>query len=283
MKTTISTMPKSINSKKNEQHTNAAQTRVNTTKSNFRPLKENSHEVFVSVQQYQSHPELFLGTPGINLRLKDGRDAFLLVPIGDMVFPLDKVEDALFEGFNRDIQIADHWDIYALAKNQDVLDSVRVFSIMRSICEILYTYNNEGIVLHGLKSSNKPLHRILENEEMVAQLVNQSRSQNENPQNPKVQFGKESIDVDYFSRLVEPMLEQLVFFLFDETLFDDEYDYNDFADMVCIACFMVTKLRGMGRKDSFEYVIDKVSPVFMKHIESVFETLTISKKNVMAN
>ena len=32
MKTTISTMPKSINSKKNEQHTNAAQTRVNTTK-----------------------------------------------------------------------------------------------------------------------------------------------------------------------------------------------------------------------------------------------------------
>lgn len=278
MKTTISTMPKSINSKKNEQHTNAAQTRENTTKSNFRPLKENSHEAFVSVQQYQSHPELFLGTPGINLRLKDGRCAFLLVPIGNMAFPLEKVEDVLFEGINRDIQIADHWDINTLAKNQDLLDGVRVFSIMRSICEILYTHNNEGIVLHGLKCSNKRLHCILENEEVVAQLVKLSRSQNENPQNPKVQFGTESIDVDYFSHLVESMLEELVSFLFDEGLFCDEDEYDDYVGTVCMACFMVTQLRGMGREDSFEYVSDKVSPIFKEHIESVLKMLTIDKE-----
>ena len=37
----------------------------------------------------------------------------------------------------------------------------------------------------------------------------------------------------------------------------------------------VAKWSGMGRKDSFEYVMDKVGPDFNARVKSVFETLTI--------
>ncbi len=276
MKTTISTMPKSINSKKNEQHTIAAQTKVNANKRGFRPLKENSYEVLISVEQYRSHPELFQGAPGINLKLKDGRFAAVVTVIGNMCFSLDRVSDMLL-GSVLSCYEKDTSSHTFLADPQKSMDVARAFKVLSVVNSVLDPFVQEQS-LEKILQFDYELYRFVRDEESVEQFVSLSRLYRENPHHPEICLGDEIIDQDYLSNLIKMGRRSLVgrldeFDLEDE---DEEELYNDWAFTILMSDIMVTQLRGMGREEAIERLMDDYGCGRIT-LEHYFDMLTIDK------
>lgn len=275
MKTSINTMPKSINSKKNGQHhTGTVQTRVNSTECSIKFMKEFNGQVVVSAEQFKSNPDCFLGKPGNNLRLKDGREVVLACEIGNMVFSLDRMWKLLFGSTLLLGNIATS-DDDSLVDAQTNMHLARAYNEYCIIKEFLYPgHKKEG--LKEMRRFDKELYRILKNESAVEQLVIQSRECCEMPDNPKFQFEEESIDMEYLAYLIELGYRYLALGLDDE--FDSTEDYVNFAWTVYEGCILVTQLRGMGRKAAIEYAANKLGADSKECVETVFKMLTIDKE-----
>ena len=260
MKKSKKTMPKSINSKKNN-------------KSNIKFLKELNGQVLVSVQQYQSHPELFLGTPG-NLRLKDGREAIVSIVVRDKVFPLDRVANLLKSIIFFVAEVIFPTDD-PYVKCQAHLDSARAFKVYCDIMELLDPGHMQD-ALDEIREFDEELYGILNDAEKVEHLVSISRSECESPLNPKIQFIAESIDVEYLSRLIEFGYKPLLCVLNDE--FESDEEYVNFAFTMIVGCVMVKELQGMEREEAIECFLDEFGYHNKECAEFFFNMLTINKE-----
>lgn len=256
-------MTKSINSKKNTNN-----------KSDIKFLKELNGQVVVSVEQYKAHPNLFLGTPDNNFRLKDGREVILAQVIGNKAFPLERVADNLLSFIlliaGGVISTTD-----PNVKRQILMDTARAFKVYCAIMDLLDSYHMQD-TLDKIRRYDESLYSILSDEEKVERLVAFSRSECEDPRSPKVQFGDESIDVDYLSHLIEWGYKPLAIGLDDE--FDSDEEYFDFAFTIIVGCIIVTQLRGLGREEAVEYFIDELGDNNKGNVEFFFDLLTIDKE-----
>ena len=264
-KTCNASMPRSINGKKNENN-----------KSNIKLLKELNGQVLVSLEQYKAHPNLFLGTIGNNLRLKDRREVVLVKVIGDKAFPLEKVADILLS-FILFIAGGVVSATFQSSKRQALMDTARAFKTYCAIMDVL----NPGqiqVALEQIRQFDESLYSILNDEEKVESLVAFSRIKNEDARSPKVQLGNECIDVDYLSHLIEWGYKPLIIGLDD--VFDSREEFLDFAFTVVVGCIMVTQLRGMGREEAVKFFIDELGHNSKEGAEFLFNLLTINNEHI---
>ena len=261
-KTCNALMPKNINSKKNN------------SKSDINFLKELNGQVVVSVEQYKAHPDLFLGTPSNNLRLEDDREVILAQVIGNKAFPLERVADNLLSFIlliaGGVISTTD-----PNVKRQILMDTARAFKVYCAIMDLLDSGHMQD-TLDKIRRYDESLYSILSDEEKVERLVAFSRSECEDPRSPKVQFGDESIEVEYLAHMVEFGYKPLLCGLDDE--FESEEEYFDFSFTIIVSCVMVTQLRGMEKEEAIEYFLDELGYNSKESVEFFFNMLTIDKE-----
>ena len=278
MKTSNSTMPKSINSKKNGQHqTGAIQTRVNTSNHNNKFLKELSGQVVVSVEKYKSNPDLFIGNLRDGLRLKDGREVIVACEIEGMAFPLDKVADLLLNC------ILINFEMASANVNSDL--TVQSYPLLarayKFYCTIMDFLNpgHKSSTLEFMRQYNKDLYSLLKAEGSVNYFGNINRRDYEKPENPSFCFGKESIDAECLAYMVALGAIRINKIIQDEEI-DDEMDRMNIMFTAVMGGIMAAKLRRMKRKAAIEYAAKELGPGSKGCVEVVFKMLTIDKEEV---
>lgn len=255
--------PKSVNSKKSSNN-----------KSDIKFLKELNGQVIVSVEQYKSHPELFLGTPSHNLRLKDGREVIVSCVIGDMAFDLVRVAELLLSSMFFHSVIASSTST-PIVKAQAICGIARAYSLYTAIKDFLCPGHKKS-TLEEMREIDLKLYQIVKYDAVVKQLVSDSQYYFENPSNPKFQFGNESIDVEYLAHLIEEGYRTLLSGKDDE--FDSSLDSINYTCTVFEGCIMVTQLRHMKRKDAINYASKELGSGSKSCVETLFRMLTINKE-----
>ena len=258
-KTSKQSMPKSINSK----NTN--------NKCNIKILKGFNGQVLVSLEEYKAHRPLFLGKPGNNLRLKDGREVILVKVIGNMAFDLERVAELLLSFI---FNVAG--GVNSTNDPRVLLDISRAFKVYCSIMSFLDPSHMQD-TLENIRRYDEGLYTLLSDKE-VERLVAFSRSEFEDPWSHKVQLGDESIDVDYFLHLIEWGYKPLCCGLDDE--FDSKEEYLDFVFTIITGCIMVAQLRGMERRAAINHTAKELGPGSKSFVEVMFRMLTIDKEAV---
>ena len=258
-------MTKIVNNKKNANN-----------KSDIRFLKELDGQVIVSVEQYKAHPELFLGTPGNNLRLKDGREVLLSCVIGDMAFELAREAELLLCSMFFLSEIASSVDI-PVVKAQARCGIARAYSLYTAIKDFLCPGHRKS-TLENMREADLNLYQIVKDEHLVKQLVCNNQYYFENPANSKFRFGNESIDVEYLAHLIEKGFRSLLRGKDDG--FASSWDSIDFTCTVVEGCIMVTQLRRMERRAAINYAVKELGPGSKSCVEVVSRMITIDKEAV---
>ena len=193
-KTSKKSMPKSVNSKKN-----------NDYKCNTRPSK---------VLHYNG------------LKKIDGR---CVCVVENMVINLEKVAELLLSSILFFNEAAAYNDDHH-TKTQAVRDLARAYHVYRTIKDILHP-GSSSTILEEFRQYDEELYRLVEDEDTVSQLVNISREECEVPENPRISIGNERIDMNYLSDLIEWGFRSLVIGLDDK---EDYENFSSTAFAGCI-------------------------------------------------
>ena len=266
MKKSKKTMPKSIiNGKKNN------------NMSDITFLKELNGQVVVSVEQYKSNPDYFLGKPGDNLRLKDGREVVVACELEGMAFPLDKLADLLLNCI-----LINHEAASAYVNSDFTVQAypmlARAYKLYCAIMDFLNP-GHKRATLEFMRQFDKDLYSFLKVEGTVKYFDNISRRDHEDPENPKFCIGHESIDEEYLASMIS-LGAIRIFKIMEEEEIDDKMDRITLMFTACMGYIMVTQLRHMGRKAAIEYAAKELGPDSKECVEIVLKMLTIDKKEV---
>lgn len=273
-------MPKNIESNKNEQHKNAAQTTVNASNSGFRPLKELNGQVLVSMDEFIANRELIQGTPEEGFRLEDGREVTVAIEIKGVAYPLERIADLLLYSLISNIHTGNSRDYFASIQAQ--FDTAKAFQIIWAIDDIL----DSDKKIQALKIAHKLDYVAflqLMDRESVEQLANRSVSQVREAlhlppiqaqDNRKIQFINECEDPLRLSNMLERGHRALCIAQEDVESKEEGIDLM-FTEMM--GCIMVAQLRGMNRKATIEYVGNELGSDSKKCVETVLKLLTIDK------
>ena len=276
-------MPKSINSKKNEQHTNAAQTTVNASNSGFRPLKELNGQVLVSVDEFIANRKLIHGTPEEGFRLKDGREVIVATEIKGVAYPLERVADLLLFSLRSNILIRNSRDCNFFDRIQAESDTAKAFQIIWTIDDILGS-DRKIKALEIAHRLNYITFLQLLDRESIEQLAEYGASEVREAldlpdfqvsDKRKIQFLDEYEDPQRLSNMIELGHRAIVASL-EET--DSKEDGIDLMCTEITGCFMVAQLRGMKRKATIEYSSNELGPYSKECVEAVLNMLTIDKE-----
>ena len=265
MKKSKKTMPKSIiNGKKNN------------NMSDITFLKELNGQVVVSVEQYKSAPDYFIGKPGDNLRLKDGREVVVACELEGMAFPLDKLADLLLNCI-----LINHEAASAYVNSDFTVQAYPMLAgAYKLYCAIMDFLNpgHKRATLEFMRQFDKDLYSFLKVEGTVKYFDNISRREHEEPENPRFCFGHESIDEEYLAYMILNGIFGMQR-IWQETP-DATEDSKDFMFTLCMGSIMVTKLRRMEKKAAIKYAAKELGPDSKECVEIVLKMLTIDKKKV---
>lgn len=255
-------MPKSVNTKKSTNN-----------KSSIMFLKELNGQVVVSVEQYKSHPDLFLGNPWDGLRLKDGREVIVAVEIGGMAFPIERVANLLRKC------IFINYDMISKNVNSDLTVQAypmiaRAYNLYCAIMDVIIP-GHKLATLEVMRQYDEDLYGLLKVDGTVKYFDKISRDY-ENPENPKFRFGNERIDTEYLAYMILNGFFGMQGMLQEET--DTKEDEIDFMFTLCMGGIMVTKLRRMERKAALNYAAKVLGPGSQSCVEVVSRMLTIDKE-----
>lgn len=271
MKKESKAMPKSINSKKNGQHhKGSAQSRVNTTKHSIRFLKELNGQVLVSTDEFIANRKLIHGTPEEGFRLEDGREVTVAMEIKGSAYPFERIADLLLFSLISNIHIESSRDSNFIARIQAESDIAKAFQIIWAIDDILDS-DRKILALKIAHSLDYKTFLQLIDGEMVERLA---------------EYGVSDISAALFDEYDDPqrlsnMIEQghrAICIAQEEA--DSEEECIDLMFTEVTGCIMAAQLRGMKRKAAIEYAINELGPDSKKCVETVFEMLTIEKKEV---
>ena len=252
-------MPKGVNSKKNTNN-----------KSSIKFLKELNGQVVVSVEQYKSHPKLFLGNPWDGLRLKDGREVIVAVEIGGMAFPIERVLELLLNC------IFINYELISKKVNSQLTDQAypiiaRAYNLYCAIMDFMLP-GHKPATLEVMRQHDEELYRMLKAEGTVKRFEKISQDY-ENPENPKFRFGNERIDTEYLAHMIWMGILRMQRTLQEET--NAAEDSKDFMFTLCVGSIMATQLRRMDRKAAIKYAAKELGPGSKSCVEVVFRMLTI--------
>ena len=276
-------MPKSINSEKNEQHTNAAQTTVNASNSGFRPLKELNGQVLVSVDEFIANRKLIHGTPEEGFRLDDGREVTVAIEIEDVAYPLERVADLLLFSLMFNILIRNSRDTNFFARIQAESDVAKAFRIIWTIDDILGSDRKIKALETAHRLNYVTFLQLLDGES-VEQLAEYGASEVcealdlhdfQVSDKRKMQFLDKYEDPQRLSNMIE-LGQRAIAATLEET--DSKEEGIDRMFTVIMGCIMVAQLRGMKRKATIEYLNNELGSDSEECLETVLKMLTINKE-----
>lgn len=270
MKTNEKTMPKSINSKKNN-------------KSNIKFLKELNGQVLVSIDEFIANRELIHGTPEEGFSLEDGREVTVAMEIKGVAYPLERVADLLLLSLIANIHIRNARASNFFARIQAESDVAKAFQIIWTIDDILGS-DSKIKALEIAHHLNYVTFLQLLDMESVEKLAEYGASEVcealdlldfQISDDRKIQFIDEYEDPQRLSNMIELGHKAIVVPL-EET--DSKEEGMNLMFTQIMGCIMVAQLRGMKRKATIEYLSNELGSDSEECLETVLKMLTIDKE-----
>ena len=269
-KTSKKTMPKSINSKKNN-------------KSNIKFLKELNGQVLVSVDEFIANRKLIHGTPEEGFRLDDGREVTVAIEIEGVACPLERVADLLLFSLMFNILIRNSRDTNFFARIQAESDVAKAFRIIWTIDDILGSDRKIKALETAHRLNYVTFLQLLDGES-VEQLAEYGASEVcealdlhdfQVSDKRKMQFLDKYEDPQRLSNMIE-LGQRAIAATLEET--DSKEEGIDRMFTVIMGCIMVAQLRGMKREAAIEYLSNELGSDSEECLETVLKMLTINKE-----